>query len=517
MLEGAIELLPFTSPRHTPLDDKAFSLTYFRGLVSLAMAAALQAGRPLEEVVEIVEHGRGIIFGNRFQIQADIARVRDKNHQLAEQYEQVRDAIDAPEGSGSLMKSSQRREALRGELQCVIEQIRALGFDDFPPGPTPATRLIKAAELKPIIIVNGNNIRSDALVLKGSDRGLIPIRLPKLRHSQVHEMADKLRRKDLSQQQMFDLLKWLWDCIVRPIFTTPGILESPENGGKPHVRWIPLGPLGALPIHAAGDYFCESSLKQTALDYAFSSYVPSIKALLYSQDSRPHREVDAENEKFLLVSMENTDGHAPLPYARKEINLLAGKLPADRRVVLHSPSSLEVSHALRNSRIFHFAGHGFSHPKEPLQSSLLLNDQPLTVGDILNVNTNKAPPFLAFLSACSTGTSRRVEDEGIHLMSAFQLIGYRHVIGSLWELSDEHCVHVAGDVYDHLIASGTTDDSVCHALHRAVMRLRHGAFGNSSNRTSRELAADCEEEDSSWWNLTGDDPRIWAAYIHMGL
>jgi CHAT domain-containing protein len=383
MLEGAIEILPFTSPRHTPLDNKAFSLTYFRSLVSLAMAAALQVGRPLEKVVEIIEHGRGIIFGNHFQIQADIARVRAKNHQLAEQYKQIRDAIDAPDRSGSLMESSQRQEALHSKLQSVIEQILALGFADFPPGPTPATQLIKAAKLKPIIIVNSNSIRSDALVLNSSNRGVIPIRLPELRLSQVQEMAEKLRQKDLSQQQMFDLLKWLWDCIVRPIFTTSGILKSPENGGKPHIQWIPLGPLCALPIHATGNYLCESSLKQTALNCTFSSYIPSIKALLYSEDSQPHREADAENKNILLVPIEDTEGPARLPYTHKEINLLAGKLPANRIVVLHSQSSLEIRHTLRNSRIFHFAGHGFSHLKEPLQSSLLLNGQPLTVRDIL--------------------------------------------------------------------------------------------------------------------------------------
>jgi hypothetical protein len=36
-------------------------------------------------------------------------------------------------------------------------------------------------------------------------------------------------------------------------------------------------------------------------------------------------------------------------------------------------------------------------------------------------------------------------------MSACQLAGFRHVIGSLWEVSDKHCVDVAKDVYNAMI------------------------------------------------------------------
>ena len=62
---------------------------------------------------------------------------------------------------------------------------------------------------------------------------------------------------------------------------------------------------------------------------------------------------------------------------------------------------------------------------------------------------------LAFLSACSTARPGcRLTDEAIHLASAFQLAGYRHVIGTLWPIGDQHAVDIADDIYTALTANG---------------------------------------------------------------
>jgi CHAT domain-containing protein len=65
-------------------------------------------------------------------------------------------------------------------------------------------------------------------------------------------------------------------------------------------------------------------------------------------------------------------------------------------------------------------------------------------------------------------------DEGIHLVSACQLAGFRHVVGTLWEVSDRHCVDVATVLYETIRDEGMNDVALYRGLHRAVRALRDG-------------------------------------------
>jgi CHAT domain-containing protein len=59
-----------------------------------------------------------------------------------------------------------------------------------------------------------------------------------------------------------------------------------------------------------------------------------------------------------------------------------------------------------------------------------------------------------------------------HLASAFQLAGYRHVIGTLWPISDHHAAQLAGDFYKALASTGTASKAAT-ALHQATHWLRN--------------------------------------------
>ncbi|KAF2137774.1 uncharacterized protein K452DRAFT_339940 [Aplosporella prunicola CBS 121167] len=146
-------------------------------------------------------------------------------------------------------------------------------------------------------------------------------------------------------------------------------------------------------------------------------------------------------------------------------------------VELPQKSREEIIRYLLTSRIFHFAGRGHSNPVEPSQSSLLLSDwqeSPLTVADLRDQRLQENSPFLGYLSACSTGTNNaeQLADEAIHLVSAFQLASFRHVIGTLWAVSDSHCVDVAVTLYETLRDEGMTDEAVYRGLHLALRALR---------------------------------------------
>jgi CHAT domain-containing protein len=76
-------------------------------------------------------------------------------------------------------------------------------------------------------------------------------------------------------------------------------------------------------------------------------------------------------------------------------------------------------------------------------SSLVVTDwkeTPLTVKELVAKKLHQNPPFLAYLSACSTAKNQAevLQDEGLHLMAACQLAGFQHVIGSLWAVSDSY-------------------------------------------------------------------------------
>ena len=65
-------------------------------------------------------------------------------------------------------------------------------------------------------------------------------------------------------------------------------------------------------------------------------------------------------------------------------------------------------------------------------------------------------------------------DEAIHLASALQLAGFRHMVRTPWEVSDQHSVDVARILYETLRDEGMTDEAVCRGLHFALRALRDG-------------------------------------------
>lgn len=62
-------------------------------------------------------------------------------------------------------------------------------------------------------------------------------------------------------------------------------------------------------------------------------------------------------------------------------------------------------------------------------------------------------------------------DKGIHLASAFQLAGFRHVTGTLWKICNIHCVDAARMMYETIRDEGITDVAVCRGPHLAIRKL----------------------------------------------
>ena len=233
---------------------------------------------------------------------------------------------------------------------------------------------------------------------------------------------------------MQELLLYLWERAVGPVLSgSLGFLGPTANlgdvnpegqlapsTGLPRVFWIGVGELSRAPFHAAGNHRPGST--DNTLSRAISSYVPSIKALVYSR-RRPFRlgareyrgrvksAVGLTFPNILLVTMAETPGEfAPLPRVEQEVqsvmdvfdhelnngtpdpgstqisrdleqpsigdidpqNRFVTNTPRSYATCLSQPTAATVLSHLPHYDFVHFACHGVSDSVDPFQSSLLL-------------------------------------------------------------------------------------------------------------------------------------------------
>jgi CHAT domain-containing protein len=150
---------------------------------------------------------------------------------------------------------------------------------------------------------------------------------------------------------------------------------------------------------------------------------------------------------------------------------------------------------LERHAIAHFACHGAHDSLNPAHSKLYLHDHaanPFTVADLAAIDLGHAS--LAYLSACETALASNSDllEETITLSSAFQLAGFRNVIGALWRLRDSAAVAVAESFYTTLIdpQTGYPDTS------RSALALHDATRAQRDRLPTR--------------------PEYWAALVHVG-
>ena len=122
----------------------------------------------------------------------------------------------------------------------------------------------------------------------------------------------------------------------------------------------------------------------------------------------------------------------------------------------------------------------------------------LTVAEISKI-IQPDTAILAYLSACSSAATvdEELADECLHLAAEFLLLGFTHVIGTLWESDSYCCAEIADKFYEKWLGSmQSVEDGkdlldpylVAQALHDAVCSLRDEGYG----------------------------PLLWGPFIHLG-
>ncbi|KAK7224216.1 hypothetical protein V2G26_012219 [Clonostachys chloroleuca] len=237
-----------------------------------------------------------------------------------------------------------------------------------------------------------------------------------------------------------------------------------------------------------------------------------------------------ELDSIVLVGIQE------LQYTPEEIDKLEGLCSSMQlRASRPRPYCRDVLSALDDCKIFHFAGHGSTDPVDPSRSSLHLADGPLTVANLFESNLHAHPPFLAYLSACRTGqiTHDGLIDEGLHLIGAYQLAGFRHAIGTLWEVNDRSCVDVATMTYEWMKNRKMSDESVSGGLHYALRRLRgvwisenaarralkheNGVQNAKVDQILKPSQSQRKERDARDIESYNNTPIYWVPFVHFGI
>ena len=513
LLKEAVLLLPRVVPRRLERGDQQYAISQFDGLAADAAALTLDdrslpRGQRAVRALQLLEAGRAVLLSQALETRSDLTELRSEHRELADRYVELCAVLEGGSGAGV-----ERTARVFAKLQ---EQIRGLpGFASFGL-PTRGEDLVAQASGGGVVVFNISRYRCDALVV--TPKGVEVVRLRGLTYDGVTRMVEVFQRalRDTidenadprtAQSSLTQVLQELFHQAALPALTALGHDRSRQGDHPlPRVWWAPGGRLGQLPIHAAGYHGVTPDRSRWAvMDRVVSSYTPTIGALQHARQRAARTPgVPARALVVALATTPGLPGADRLAAVSREAGLVRGLLPEP--VVLSEPglftdlpageaalpTTANVLENLPRCTISHFVCHGTSDPANPSRSRLLLQDPdtPLTVAALAPVDTDNAR--LAYLSACSTAATSSTDllDEAIHLTSAFQLAGFPHVIGNLWEASDAVAYRIAELFYDGLgDRDGPRTSRSAESLHNAVQEIR------SDNP---------------------DHPFLWAGYLHAG-
>ncbi|MGW6456015.1 CHAT domain-containing protein, partial [Streptomyces sp. NPDC055078] len=475
-------------------------------------------GRP-ERALTLLEHARGLLLREGLGGRDGLDGLRRADPAAADEFVLLRAELNASDQTsvdlyhqshGSVPAAAprsgraRRHRQLAERWETLLGRIRALpGLEGFllPPA---IESLRRSPAGGPVVLINPGPSRCDALILT-RDASPRALRL-NCDYAELRERARAFQRLPSAapppsggpsrpdEAQLLDHLAWLWDRIGRPVLAELGLLSPAPRPARdaPRIWWCPIGVAAFLPLHAAGRYG-DADPGDAVMDHVVSSYTSTVRALLPKGGGTGTGAASppaARRAEVLLVEVGEAPGTRALPGVRFEGERLTELVPGLTPLAGTRATREAVLAALPRHDIAHFACHAVTDPRSPSLNRLLLHDHasaPLTAIELSALDVQHGG--LAYLSACETARSNeRLADEAVHIATAFQLAGYRHVVGTLWPVADSAAGRIADDFYTGLAPSFHPGEAA-RTLHRAVHALRTDA---------------------------PDEPSRWAAHIHLG-
>jgi len=447
----------------------------------------------LEQAVETLERGRGLLWSEMRGLRMSIDQLRLVNLPLAARFAAINKDLEAltttssagiwptegqSDNDGLMDPIGQlvvKQRALVAERDGLISQIQSLqGFRTFLKTPSFDT-LRSAAECGPVIIINHSARRSDIIILL---RDSPPLLVPTADdfYDRAKELKDDLlsaRGHGLDSDEYDDalssVLKNLHDLVGRPVIQRLHDLNIPEQS---RIWFCPTSVFCSLPLHAMGPIRSESEgrVKFYFSDLYIPSYTPTLSVLI---ESRKLRARPLDRPSMLLVIQPD----AEIPNALQEMRVIQSAGLSTATLLQETATPGAVLEHLMDYQFVHISCHGNLKTGKPFDAFFTLYEGArLTLLDIVRSRLPAAE--FAFLSACHTAelTTESIADEGLHLAGAVQYCGFRSVVGTMWEMVDDDGPDLArnfyGSVFSNKWQGMPYHERTAEALRDAVKLMR---------------------------------------------
>ncbi|MFA5860102.1 MAG: CHAT domain-containing protein [Candidatus Thermoplasmatota archaeon] len=281
--------------------------------------------------------------------------------------------------------------------------------------------------------------------------------------------------------------------------------------GKQELLLIPNGPLSLLPLHAAPTRQRPGVL----IDHFTVRYAAS--AALAARAATHSSHMKKFNKQFVgIANAEPFDLKRRLRGAQAEVERAAARFEEVDTVLLLGPEArkAEMLPHLARTRILHVAVHGKFDSENPLESRIILADEPLQAREVAQGGHGFEGTRLVVLSACQSGVVDQTDlrDECLGFPSLILANGAGGVIAALWSVDDEWTALLFDRFYEEHLQEGHMP---AEALRRAQLWLRDApdqeidARLDDITRTRGTAATITARPDRS--------PYYWAAFTYQGV
>ncbi|KAG2100058.1 CHAT domain-containing protein [Suillus cothurnatus] len=448
--------------------------TAFRRARPLSVDAASCAVRcdNLQQAVELVEQGRGQQWSLASRLKTPVEDLESANPTLAHTYLELSKRVSNVAQSSATItdraaadRAATEYRQLTRQWEAAVAEIRNIpAFLRFLLPPS-YKDLQAATRQGPVIILIASQYSCSAIIVPTSgDPHHIP--LPSVTLVDLTNLKDRFARAIRqasrmnpaeSRTDLIALPRIIWDEIMLPIVN---VLEHVLKLKRRSRIWLcPTAAFTSIPLHAANPFLTkpDRSKEPCLEDLYICSYTPTLSALVRSRQLMKKRVPPS----FVAIGQGQPGAGKgkELLAVDSELELVYKLVPATaNRTSIFGDAATRAGalEALQQNTWVHLACHGKQDRIQPYDSHFVMKDKHLTLLDIMEKDIPHAE--FAFLSACHTAVGdEETPDEVIHLAAGLQFLGFKSVIGTLWEVDDAVAKHVVEAFYQYMFRDGVMD------------------------------------------------------------